>query len=105
MINLTEVPPIPDEEQWPGAYPEFNAAVNEVRGIEEGGNAPKWPTCVNCKHIIFFYPADKAYIEGHTYSRAGMSEIHITHLCEFCFDKITEEPEDAERDDQGPSDI
>jgi hypothetical protein len=52
------------------------------------------PRCRHCKQAIYFYPARKAEQEGHVYSQAGSDEIGITGVCEWCFDKITAEPDE-----------
>ena len=52
--------------------------------------------CPRCKHYPFFAPHDEALIEGHVYSRAGFDEVRLTGYCEFCFDLITQEPDEEE---------
>lgn len=55
--------------------------------------------CPMCKNFLFYAPHDEALIEGHVYSTDGLAEIQITGYCEFCFDKITEEPDDEDPPD------
>lgn len=50
--------------------------------------------CPRCKHYPFFAPHDEALIEGHVYSHEGVAEVRITGYCEFCFDLITQEPDE-----------
>lgn len=54
--------------------------------------------CVSCKKPIFYSPTQKAEKEGHIYSVAGQNEYRITALCEYCFDKAFEIPEDYKID-------
>lgn len=54
--------------------------------------------CPRCKNIPFYAPHDEALIEGHVYSHDGMVEAtQITGYCEFCFDLITQEPDEEEQ--------
>lgn len=63
--------------------------------VRDGANeAQMGPKCPSCGHYSFHAPWTHALIEGHVYSDDGAREIHITGYCEFCFDLITEEPED-----------
>ena len=50
--------------------------------------------CISCKKPIFCSEGEKAEKEGHIYSVAGQNEYRITALCEYCFDKAFEVPED-----------
>lgn len=57
--------------------------------------------CRNCNRYVFFAPVPDetngpAIIKGHIYSMLGADEFKITRLCEFCFDYLMKEPEDAE---------
>jgi len=54
--------------------------------------------CISCKKPIFYSADGKAEKEGHIYSCAGQNEYRITALCEYCFDKAFEIPEDYEID-------
>ena len=54
--------------------------------------------CISCKKPIFYSADGKAEKEGHIYSCAGQAEYGITALCEYCFDKVFEVPEDYEID-------
>ena len=68
--------------------------------VREGANEAKMGRpCPMCKNYPFFAPHDEALIEGHVYSHDGVAEIRITGYCEFCFDKITAEPEEEEDND------
>lgn len=68
--------------------------------VREGANESKMGRpCPMCKNYPFFAPHDEALIEGHVYSHDGVAEIQITGYCEFCFDKITAEPEEEEPDE------
>lgn len=51
--------------------------------------AQEAPRCVECKQPFIYVPNFGALIEGHIYSGAGLREVKITQLCEFCFDEIT----------------
>lgn len=63
--------------------------------LREGANEAEMGTrCPKCKNYPFFAPHDEAIIEGHVYSHDGMEELRITGYCEFCFDKITQEPDE-----------
>lgn len=65
--------------------------------LREGANeAEMGRQCPMCKNYPFFAPHDEALIEGHVYSDNGMTELRITGYCEFCFDRITAEPEEEE---------
>ena len=65
--------------------------------VREGSNESKMGRpCPRCKNYPFFAPHDEALIEGHVYSHDGMAEIRITGYCEFCFDLITQEPDEEE---------
>lgn len=50
--------------------------------------------CINCKKAYFFAPWSEGLIEGHIYSDAGAREVHLSGMCEYCFDKLTAEPEE-----------
>jgi len=68
--------------------------------VQEGADETKMGRpCPMCKHYPFFAPHDEALIEGHVYSHDGVAEIRITGYCEFCFDRITAEPEEGEEED------
>jgi hypothetical protein len=67
--------------------------------VREGANeAQIGLPCPMCKNYLFFAPHDEALIEGHVYSNDGLREIRITGYCEFCFDRVTAEPEEEEED-------
>lgn len=51
-------------------------------------------TCLNCKNKVFFVEHTHALQPGHIYSQLGAKEYHISMMCEYCFDKITAEPEE-----------
>lgn len=57
--------------------------------------------CLSCKEEIFYEKAQSAHREGHIYSDAGLSEFRISGFCEYCFDKVTAEPEEDEYVDHG----
>lgn len=68
--------------------------------VREGADEAKMGRpCPMCKHYPFFAPHDEALIEGHVYSHDGVAEIRITGYCEFCFDRITAEPEEGDEED------
>ena len=71
----------------------FEEVLRQVREAEEQGNPDSIASCFICKHIMFYYPADKAGAEGHIYSTAGLEEVRISSTCEHCFDKITADPD------------
>ena len=54
--------------------------------------------CISCKKPVFYSADGKAEREGHIYSVAGQHEYRITALCEYCFDKVFEAPEDYTMD-------
>lgn len=54
--------------------------------------------CISCRQRIYYSADGKAEKEGHIYSCAGQNEYRITALCEYCFDKAFEVPEDYEID-------
>ena len=53
---------------------------------------------ISCKQKVYYSADGKAEKEGHIYSCAGQNEYRITALCEYCFDKAFEIPEDYEID-------
>jgi hypothetical protein len=53
--------------------------------------------CPICKLYPYYIDAGTALAQGHVYSRAGLSEIGITGLCEYCFDQMELPEERAER--------
>ncbi len=67
----------------------FNLTPSEA--IQQG-------ICISCKKPIFYSAGRKAEKEGHIYSVAGQNEYRMTALCEYCFDKAFEIPEDYEID-------
>lgn len=78
-----------------------NPDTEEARRVEiltllrDGADeAQMGPKCPRCRHYSFHAPYDYALIEGHIYSDAGAAEVYITGYCEFCFDEITEEPDE-----------
>lgn len=80
-----EYPPPPTPE-----YPPFEQALEEVMA-----NGDSFPKCKICHKTGFYYPADKAYAEGHCYSKLGMIEFtHMTGYCEWCFDNLFKEEDD-----------
>lgn len=93
--------------------PTENEILDALHGewVEEGTNdarraeiahevqkmaAGRSPTCVECHQTMVNLPYLYALIEGHVYSEAGVKEVEITRLCEWCFDIITAEPEEGE---------
>lgn len=51
--------------------------------------------CHFCKHGGFYAPYDRALIEGHCYSEAGMRDYtRVTGVCEFCFDSLPQDEEE-----------
>lgn len=65
--------------------------------LQEGSDEAKTGRpCPRCKHYPFFAPYDEALIEGHVYSRAGIAEIGLSCYCEFCFDLVTQEPDEED---------
>lgn len=65
--------------------------------LQEGADETKYlPPCHNCGHVPFYAPHDEGLVEGHVYSRDGLSEIRLSGLCEYCFDRITAEPDEEE---------
>lgn len=65
--------------------------------LQEGANeAQMGRPCPACKNYVFFAPFHEPLIEGHVYSNDGIAELRITGYCEWCFDRITKEPEEEE---------
>ena len=54
--------------------------------------------CISCKKPIFYCAGRKAEKKGHIYSVAGQNEYRMSALCEYCFDKAFEVPDDYETD-------
>lgn len=50
--------------------------------------------CTSCKQKVYYSLNVKAEKEGHIYSIAGQNEYRMSALCEYCFDKAFEVPED-----------
>lgn len=49
--------------------------------------------CIFCKQPGLDVPWDEALVEGHCYSPEGVRDYTaITKVCEFCFDKVHEQP-------------
>jgi hypothetical protein len=66
--------------------------------LQEGANeAQMGRRCPRCKNFSFYAPHTEALIEGHVYSHDGMIEAtQITGYCEFCFDLVTQEPDEEQ---------
>lgn len=56
--------------------------------------------CMNCHQPFKFGTLGQPGVN--VYSEAGHREVAISGLCELCFDDITREPEEEERDDSLP---
>jgi len=54
-------------------------------------------TCIIGKEKVFFVEHTRSLIPGHIYSRAGMREVSITGMCEYHFDEMCQDDEDAPR--------
>ena len=81
-----------------------NSGTSRERRIElltlvrEGADeAQMGNPCPKCKHYPFMAEHSEALIEGHVYSNEGYLELSITGLCEFCFDLVTQEPDEEEK--------
>ena len=63
--------------------------------------------CINCGQRVFYLEGDYGVMAGHIYSRLGRKEMNISSLCEYCFDRITQEVElgeaDPEPEEEGPN--
>lgn len=71
---------------------DINKLAQEAFGMSVG-DAHRLHICISCRKPPVFY------------SRAGAKEYTISGLCEPCFDKLFEEPnEEVYEDDQGLSD-
>lgn len=71
--------------------------------VRDGANeAQMGPKCPRCGNYSFHAPWDHALIEGHVYSNDGAREIYITGYCEFCFDLVTEEPDEEDWQGDAP---
>lgn len=70
----------------------------EILGyLRDGANeAQMGRQCPRCKNYPFFATHDEALIEGHVYSGDGVRELQITGYCEFCFDLVTQEPDEED---------
>lgn len=66
--------------------------VQEVQEIAKEDGYRR--TCVFCRQLVVYLPYDHALAKGHVYSEAGVQEVDITGVCEWCFDDVTKEPED-----------
>lgn len=68
----------------------------EILGyLREGANEAKMGRpCPRCKNYPFHAPWIYGLTEGHVYSGDGLREVRITGYCEFCFDLITQEPDE-----------
>jgi hypothetical protein len=65
--------------------------------LQEAANESKLGRpCPVCGNHLFYAPHTEALIAGHVYSNEGLMEVRITGYCEFCFDRITAEPEEEE---------
>lgn len=58
--------------------------------------------CIHCGEKIVFVADVKARARGHVYSRAGMRDVGIIKMCEYCFDDIHEEPVEVPEDAAHP---
>ena len=58
--------------------------------------------CVRCGKPPVFIPYDHALVKGHTYSEEGLSELRLSGMCEYCFDKMYENDEDYDGPPTGP---
>lgn len=70
---------------------ELVAWVQE-RAAEDGETQACW----NCKKLVVMLDWHEGVAEGHIYSHDGMREYRISRVCEFCFDKLTAEPEEED---------
>ena len=63
--------------------------------------------CINCGQRVFYLEGDYGVLAGHIYSPRGFEEMNISSLCEYCFDRITQEVELGEAEpwaeDEGPN--
>ena len=83
------------QKEFEGSTTTRERRVTILTLVRDGANeAQMGPSCPMCKNYPFFAPHDEALIEGHVYSHDGIAEIRITGYCEFCFDKVTAEPEE-----------
>lgn len=53
--------------------------------------------CTSCMQALIYCEWNRPLVEGHIYSKAGADEVHITKMCEYCFDKATLERDDPRR--------
>lgn len=68
--------------------------VGTVQELASGSNYGL--RCCYCDEFVVYLPHDKALKKGHIYSDPGKAEYGITRMCEYCFDKVTAEPEDED---------
>lgn len=92
----------PAEEPWPSAkdHDTFEEYALSCSLWVERHPSAMLLKCASCENVVLFYDAmPPAKAPGHVYSDAGAREMKITHLCEWCFDLATAEPdEDGEQD-------
>ena len=116
--NWVEVP-LPEFGTWP-AEPASDSGELLLQGIENESlyedealrlaaeaKLSDSRRCINCGQWVFFLGGDHAVMAGHIYSPRGFEEMNISSLCEYCFDRITQEVElgeaDPEPEDEGPN--
>lgn len=87
--------------EFPDASPERKQIIFRYVRLNASYSPGYNFTCIECKQCIIWLGEleGPALGKGHIYSEMGLREIRITGLCEWCFDKITEEPEEPDEDD------
>jgi hypothetical protein len=83
------------------AWPDYvvRAMVTKVaQEADQVAEARRNVRCVFCKHAIFFLPTGEhgAICVGHVYSEAGMRDVRIVGCCEYCFDNMDNEDDEAD---------
>jgi hypothetical protein len=88
-------------EQYRSAVFEMKVRVREDDAVSRRcATAP-----LGCGEKLFFLEGDYAVTQGHVYSHAGLKEISITGICEWCFDQIMKDAagdDDEDELDFGP---
>lgn len=77
-----------ESQPYENAMVQYQQLIAEAEANERYQNR-----CTFCKKKVVYIPFREAVGEGHIYSDAGRDEFGITRLCEWCFDKVTKEPE------------
>lgn len=87
MSNLQEL-----ELRWNASDVSDAERVEIVKELQSA--APEdGKICHKCHQNVVYAPLSRALVEGHCYSNAGVGEVGISGICEFCFDALFAEDE------------